>query len=96
MFVSIIQFPKIKDGQDEAFKAWFKWSNSEFSKFPGFVRRSLLEPEKGGNYAAVVEMEGKENFMTMHSSPIHAEAGKKVIGLFEGSPTPTFYKIIIQ
>ncbi len=96
MFVSIIQFPKIKEGQDEAFKEWFKWSNSEFSKFSGFIRRSLLEPEKGGNYAAVVEMEGKENFITMHSSQIHAEAGKKVIGLFEGSPTPTFYKIIIQ
>jgi heme-degrading monooxygenase HmoA len=93
MFVSIIQFPKIKD---EAFKAWFKWSNSEFSKFPGFVRRSLLEPEKGGTYAAIVEMEEKESFMTMHSSPIHAEAGKKAVELFEGSPTPNFYKTIIQ
>ena len=96
MFASIIQFPKIKDGQDEEFKSWFKWSTAEFSKFPGFIRRSLLEPEKGGTYAAIVEMQSKENFTTMHSSPIHAEAGKKVIGLFEGSPTPAFYKIVIQ
>ena len=96
MFVSIIQFPKIKDGQDETFKSWFKWANSEFSKFPGFIRRSLLEPEKGGAYAAIVEMESKETFLAMHSSPIHAEAGEKVIGWVEGSPTPTFYNIIIS
>lgn len=95
MFVSIVQFPKIKAGQDEAFKAWFRWSNAEFGKFPGFIRRSLLEPETGGTYAAIVEMASKESFAAMHSSPIHAEAGKKVTALFEGSPTPTFYKIII-
>ena len=95
MFVSIVEFPVIKEGQDETFKDWFKWSNSEFSKFPGFIRRSLLEPENGGTYAAIVEMETKEAFLAMHSSPIHAEAGKKVAALFLGSPKPTFYKIII-
>ena len=31
MFVSIIQFPKIKDGQDEAFKTWFKLPAESFA-----------------------------------------------------------------
>ena len=56
MFISMVQFPAIKEGQDEAFKDWFKWSNSEFRKLSGFIRRSLLEPENGGTYVAIVEM----------------------------------------
>ena len=95
MFISIVQFPAIKEGQDEAFKDWFKWSNSEFRKFSWFIRRSLLEPENGGTYVDIVKMETKEAFLAMHSSPIHEEAGKKVASLFQGNPKPTFYKIII-
>ena len=48
MFVAIVNYPQIKAGQEDAFKSWFRWANSEFSKSPGFIRRSLLLAEKGG------------------------------------------------
>ena len=92
MFISIVQFPAIKEDQDEAFKDWFKWSNSEFRKFSGFIRRSLLEPENGGTYVAIVEMETKEAFLAMHSSPIHAEAGKKWLHYSKEIRSPLFTK----
>ena len=31
MFVSMVQFPEIKAGKEEDFKAWFVWANSEVS-----------------------------------------------------------------
>ena len=96
MFVSMVQFPAIKIGKEEDFKAWFSWANSEFGKFPGFIRRSLLEPEQGGNYAAIIEMNSKEDFQKMHSSPIHAEVAQKAAPLLDGSGASVFYKILIK
>ena len=96
MFVVIINFPPIKSGKDEEFREWFATSNREFAPFNGFIRRRLLEPEKGGNYAAIVEFENREAFMTMHSSTTHDIAGEKVQPLFDGSPTPQFYEVIIE
>lgn len=96
MFVAIVNYPKIKEGQEDAFKSWFKWSTAEFSKSPGFIRRSLMIAEKEGEYACLVEMESKESFMALHSQPVHAQAAEKAIELFEGRAVPTFYTIVIQ
>jgi len=95
MFVVIINFPPIKAGKDAEFQEWFKWSNKEFAKHKGFISRRLLKPIKGGNYAAVVEHESNETFMSMHTSPIHDEAGKRVGALLDGHPTPHFYEVIV-
>ena len=95
MFMVIINFPPIKAGRDAEFRQWFAWSNEEFGKQKGFIKRQLLKPLKEGNYAAVVEHESYETFMAMHSSPIHDEAGKRVKQLFDGSPSPNFYEVII-
>ncbi len=95
MFVVFINFPPIKAGKEEEFKEWFAKSNKEFSKFKGFISRRLLQPMEGGNYAAVVEHESQETFLTMHKSPEHGEAGKQVWPLFDGSPTPHFYQVIV-
>jgi hypothetical protein len=54
-----------------------------------------LKPTKGGNYAAIVEHASQETFMSMHDSPAHAEAGKRVAPLFDGVRTPQFYEVII-
>jgi heme-degrading monooxygenase HmoA len=94
MFLVIINFPPIKAGKDAEFQEWFKWSNKEVAKQKGFINRRLLKPIKGGNYTAVVEHESNETFMSMHTSPIHAEAGKRVAPLFDGHPTPQFYEVI--
>jgi heme-degrading monooxygenase HmoA len=96
MFVAIVNYPKIKAGQEEAFKSWFNWSTSEFSKSPGFIRRSLLKNEKEGEYACLVEMDSKESFMALHSLPFHAIAAEKALELFEGRAVPTFYSVVIQ
>jgi len=96
MFVAIVNYPKIKEGQEEAFKSWFKWSTFEFSKSPGFIRRSLLKNEKEGEYACLVEMDSKESFMALHSLPFHAIAAEKALELFEGRAVPTFYSVVIQ
>jgi len=96
MFMIIIQFPPLKEGKDEDFRSWFTRTNKEFAKAKGFRGRRLLKPVKGGNYAAVVEFESQEAFLTMHDSPAHAEAGRQVAPLFDGSPTPHFYDVLIS
>ena len=95
MFVVIINFPPIKEGKDAEFKEWFADTNREFGNYKGFIGRRLLKPIKGGNYAAVVEHESQETFMAMHESPAHDVAGKRVGPLFDGSPTPQFYEVIV-
>jgi heme-degrading monooxygenase HmoA len=95
MFVVISNFPPVKEGKDAEFREWFAGTNIEFSKFTGFISRRLLKPFKGGNYAAIVEFESHETFMAMHNSLPHAEAAKRVGPLFDGSPTPHFYEVII-
>ncbi len=94
MFVVIVSFPPIKAGKEVEFENWFGWSNREFSNFPGFIRRRLLKPVEGGNYAAIVEFEDRETFMGMHDSPVHARAREQVMPLFDGKPTPHFYEVI--
>lgn len=95
MFVNIINFPPIKDGKDAEFQAWFTWSNGEYAKHEGFIGRRLLKPREGGNYVAVVEHESYETFMAMHTSPTQAKALERVKPLFNGSPDPQFYEVII-
>ena len=88
MFIVIVSFPPIKTGKEAEFEAWFARSNKEFSVFTGFIRRRLLKPLEGGNYAAIVEFENQETFRAMHGSPIHGNAGEQVMPLFDGKPTP--------
>ena len=95
MFIVIINFPPIKAGKDDEFRKWFVQTNKEFAKYKGFISRRLLKPLKGGNYAAIVEHESQETFMAMNNGPAHAEAGKRVGPLFDGSPSPQFYEVII-
>jgi heme-degrading monooxygenase HmoA len=95
MFVNIVHFPPIKDGKDSEFRDWFAWSNQEFAKHKGFIRRRLLKPLEGGNYAAIVEHESSDTFMDMHNSPTQANALQRVLPLFDGSPSREFYEVII-
>jgi len=96
MFVNIVQFPPIRKGKDEDFKKWFAWSNTVYGKFDGFISRRLLKPTKGKkNYAAIVEHESEETFMSMHLSDERQTAWEKVEPFLDGSPTPGFYEVII-
>ena len=95
MFAVIVNFPSIKEGKDAEFREWFVSTNKEFANCKGFIGRRLLKPVKGGNYAAIVEHENQETFMAMQDGPAHAEAGKRVRPLLNGSPTPQFYEVII-
>jgi heme-degrading monooxygenase HmoA len=95
MFIVIISLPPIKPGKDEEFREWFASSNKEFANYKGFIHRRLLNPLKGGNYVAIVEHESRETFMSMHNSPEHGEADKRVEPLFDGTKTPQFYEVIV-
>ncbi len=95
MFVNIVHFPPIKPGKDEEFRNWFAWSNEEFAKHKGFIRRVLLQPRAGENYAAIVEHESFQTFQAMHTSPAQAEASKRVAPLFDGEPKPEFYEVVV-
>lgn len=94
MFMVLISFPPIQEGRDAEFREWFATSNVAFGGFDGFLKRRLLKPTEGGNYAAVVEFENEAAFRAMHGSGTHDEAGDKVRPLFDGRPTPTFYEVI--
>lgn len=96
MFVNIIQFPPIKTGKEDKFLEWFVWSNQEYAKHQGFIRRRLLKPRDGSHYTAIVEHESYETFMAMHTSPTQAEAARRVKSLLEGEPTPAFYASVIE
>ena len=96
MFVNIVQFPPIKAGKDAEFREWFAWSNQEYAKHEGFIRRRLLKPREGGNYTAIVEHESYETFWAMHTSPAQAEAGKRVRPLLDGDPSPVFYEVVVR
>ncbi len=96
MFVNIVHFPPVRPGQDEAFHAWFAWSNEEYAAYPGFVRRRLLQPRNGGPYVAIVEHESEEAFMAVHTSPTQAEARRRVGPLLDGDPAPEFYDVVID
>lgn len=95
MFVVIVSFPPIKEEKEAEFLEWFASSNRAFSGFTGFVRRRLLKPVEGGTYAAIVEFETQAAFQAMHSSPVHDIFGEKVMPLFNGSPSPTFYEVAV-
>jgi heme-degrading monooxygenase HmoA len=94
MFVVIISFPPIRPGKDNEFQQWFAESNKKFATFQGFIRRRLLRPVEGGNYAAIVEFEDRAAFQAMHGSSAHDAAGAVVKPLFDGSPTPQFYEVV--
>ena len=96
MFIVLISFPPIKDGRDAEFQKWFASSNQMFRNFSGFISRRLLKPLNGGGYAAIVEFENQAAFQAMHSSYMHDETGDQVRPLFDGTPTPTFYEVIVE
>lgn len=96
MFINVVQFPPVKPGKDEEFRQWFAWSNAEYAKHNGFIRRRLLKPRDGGAYSAIVEHESYETFMAMHTSPTQAEAKKRVGPLLEGNPTPHFHDVAME
>ncbi len=96
MFVVIVSFPPIEAGKEPEFEQWFARTNQEFSGFQGFVRRRLLKPLEGGNYAAIVEFDDRDTFLAMHGSPIHAKAREQVMPLFDGKPTPHFYTVVAE
>jgi len=95
MFVNLIQFPPVKEGKDEEFRAWFEWSNEVYASFDGFVSRRLLKSKDEGTYVGLVEHEREETFMAMHLSPERQKAWEKVEPLLQGSPIPTFYNVIL-
>ncbi|WP_243366720.1 antibiotic biosynthesis monooxygenase family protein [Fundidesulfovibrio soli] len=95
MYVVIISFPPIVAGKDAEFIEWFGLTNKQFSTFKGFIKRRLLKSFGEGNYAAIVEFESKDAFNAMHGSSAHDIAGEHVKPLFDGSPTPQFYEVVI-
>ncbi len=96
MFMNIIDFPPVAEGQDETFRLWFDWSTEEYKSHQGFISRKLLKPIKNGNYVGVVEHESYDTFMAMHTSPTQAEARKRVDKLLQGNPTPHFFTIVAE
>lgn len=86
--------PPLKPGKDEAFRAWFAWSNEAYARHEGFISRRLLVPQEGGNYAAIVEHESYESFMAMHTSPTQAEVNERITPLLAGRPSPEFYETV--
>lgn len=43
MFTNTIEFPPIKAGKESEFLEWFKWSNSIYKNFDGYISRRLLK-----------------------------------------------------
>lgn len=97
MFINTIEFPLILDSNEQVFLEWFKWTNSIYKNFDGFISRRLLKNTKGGqNYISLVEHESEKTFMAMHTSKERKEAYNKLQPLLEGKLFPQFYEVIID
>ena len=94
VFMNIAMFPPVKEGKDKEFREWFKLSNSVYSKFDGFISRRLLRSEEDGNYATIVEHRNKETFTKMHHSKERDALFEKLLPLFQGRPSPSFYEVV--
>ncbi len=92
MFVNFVLF-SIKKGKEQEFKDWFKESNAVFSKFDGFISRTLLISEKG-LFAAIVQHKNKDTFLKMETSKERNELWAKALPLFEEEPKPSFYEVV--
>ena len=77
MFVNLLSSPG-QGGKDQQFRDWFAWSNREYAAFDGFIRRRLLRPTAGGNYAALVEHQTYETrswaCIPVRHKPRHVDA----------------------
>jgi len=97
VFVNLVQFPQIRKGKDRKFREWFKWSNTVYARFDGFITRRLLKPTKGrSRYVAIVEHRSEKTFVAMHLSDERQKAWARVEPLLRGSPEAQFYEVIIS
>ena len=97
MFINTIEFPPIKDGKESEFLEWFKWSNSIYKNFDGFISRRLLKLTKGTkSYVSLVEHKSEKTFMNMHTSKERQEAFMKLKPLLDGSLAAKFYDVVID
>ncbi len=92
MFVNFVLF-SIKKGKEQEFKDWFKESNAVFSKFDGFISRTLLV-SSSGQFAGVVEHRSRDTFMRMEASKERNEMRAKAIAVFDGEPKASFYETV--
>ena len=96
MLLVVIQFPPIKSGKDAERREWLVWSNQEYAKHKGFIRRKLLKPHKGGNYVTLMEHDSYDTFIDMHSSPTQAASQQRLKPLLDGSPRAQFYEVVLE
>ncbi len=90
--MNIVLF-SIKKGKEQEFQDWFKESNAVFSKFDGFISRTLLISANGA-YAAIVKHRSKDTFMKMEASKERNELRAKVFPILEAEPKPSFYEVV--
>lgn len=94
MLVAIAQFP-VKQDKESEFLDWFAWSNTEFAKFKGFVRRRLLKPKGNGNYTAIIEFETLQDFQAVAASPFHTISARRILPLLDGTLAPQLFEEVM-
>ena len=97
MFINTIEMPPFKPGKEPEFLEWFKWSNSVYKNFDGFISRRLLKQTKGTeSYVILMEHKSEKTFMNMHSSKEQKEAFAKLSPLLEGTRNAKSYEGVID
>ncbi len=92
MFVNFVLF-SIKKGKEREFKDWFKESNAVFSRFDGFVSRTLLV-SSSGQFAGLVQHRSRDTFMKMEASKERNAMRTKALAVFEAEPKASFYEVV--
>ncbi len=64
-----------------------------FSKFDGFVSRTLLV-SSNGQFAGIVQHRNRDTFMKMEGSKERSEMRAKALAVFEGEPKASFYEVV--
>ena len=93
-FVNLLVFPETKPGRDGEFLEWFKRSSELFSRYRGFISRTLLKPLKKTDLAvALTEYESEESFMVMRLSDDRRQLFTKGSELLEAPYESHFYTV---
>lgn len=95
MLVAIAQFPVVPTEREDAFEAWFAWSNEQLREIDGLTGRRLLRAADG-TYSALVEHQSDETFAAMHTSEVAGRVHARLEDILDEGPRATKYEVLLD
>lgn len=95
MFVAIARFPDVPAEREEAFQAWFAWSNEQLREIHGLQGRRLLRATDG-TYTALVEHQSAETFAAMHTTQVASQVHARLGDIVNDDPRAATFEVMVD